>query len=1208
MLHRLFSTKGAPGVNPEDDHRTHHLLYGAQACFARGTCRAQNEARVQDAFAESHVNTSDVRVIVAQDLGDKAKVVLLDSKRPKVNAQTQTDHRPEGDSSASNVGATPRQSRRKDADATPTAADTAKRGGQSLSADVLAELMFGTAPLSFRGTSVRVHPLPNADAATAAGGQESRQFLFTKAFNVDILVPDGGGAETPATATSSGCNSLSSSYSNVSALQEYPFPRLTPISSTAPSPAPKESSTMSSSRRSATSPRAAAHLPQHSIHHHAGNLFGAHSHTSSLSNSHGSQSRHAQFGAGLPDAAVLTPFEGPVRHVGASLRSLSMTPLAHQRKTSRHHARVPSHEDRSVPHVPFVPAEVTEHSDYFSGWLPSPEPKLHGRSQHHHRRSSIDTTRSSPSAGGGGGGHGSRFQSTTIAIGVVFTVPGSGMESHECAVMTRYWQMVSRAAFALQRAVHDEVEPALTFVATQGVLPTPRSIKSRPVKGEAQVYQRGKKYYIALAHHALAGNRVLAQAVHDFQERLIGAITLPAIRHMPLQTEAELLVDEIQHLMSVLDRKERNFMLSTTLSYLSRHRELLQSCSDDPRSRNSLGSRIVIVSDDAVLARRFLYCLARLFFRRHNEHIRNATDYAMVWPSTGILGQDRRDLIKRRGSSLQTSKRNMSGWDIPSNAAAAGASGGAASELGQRRPGRSDSHEQFPSTSIHSPSSIYLRPPSSGSTSSSRASSWKPSWSWFGAPNGPSSRYDDGLRSRRSLDGYGGGGGSIQSETRTLQTSWTSSEFNDVLSAGITSPRSPQSPPSKARIGAGIDDDAASEVYDDDEVVTPPDELKVAKREDGRVNVELLATAPLLAMTASSAASSIVASNRARRTSSNKSSPHRPATNLSRDGGLAGQSATPPPPLAMLDHAPAFHEFPLTGYLTRFHPDMLLQGVPATGFDEDRVRQYLREEELHVHRSTMTRSGPGEDESEIGERTVSILLIELGCRTSHTSATTGGKSLSPGHGWRLRKISRKPSRPSSPTVQVANELARAAAAALYGETSDVPSPGTGYVRGQPSTASNAASSSDVAPISSIAAPIPTRAVAFADLAQPPSILSTNGGEAGSSKAGSTSSSLAGDMISFLAPPPRLPLQAILQANSPSHARYNSNDEDGNDMQQRTGTPGDGSDDAASDRSLWDEEIVGGIDEALLKRVQGCLAGYRRDQEIAHVRRLVELFQ
>lgn len=1170
MLHRLFSTKGAPGVNAEDDHRTHHLLYGAQACTARQTCRAQNESRVQEAFAEAHTSPADIRVVIAQDLGDKAKVVLFDSQRPRsqAHAQTQTE----------DLGATPKQQqrRRHDADATPTASD--KRGAQSPSADMLAELMFGTAPLSFRGTSVRVHPLSNADP-----NQEGRQFLFTKAFSVDILAD---GIDTPATATSSGCNSLSSSYSNGSVMQEFPFPRLTPISSTAPSPAPKESRRSAAASATAmttttTSPRAASHLPQHSIQHHAGSLFGAHSHASSvLSASHGhshghgsqhqSQSRHAQF-AGLPDPAVLTPFEGPIRHSGASIRSLGMTPLSHQRKTSRHHARVPSQEDRSAPHVPFVP-EASEHADYFSGWLPSPEPKFGSR-----RRTSLDTNRSSPTAGVGGG-HGSRYQSTMIAIGIIFTVPGSGLENHECAVMTRYWQMASRAAFALQRQVHNEVEPALAFVANQGVLPTPRSLKARPVKGEAQVYQRGKKYYVALAHHALANSRNLSQAVHDFQERLIGAITLPAIRHLPLTTEAELLADEITHLMQVLDRKERNYMLSTTISYLASHRELLQSSSDCPQSRNSLSARIVVVSDDAVLARRFIYCLARLFFRHHNEHIRTAKDYAMVWPAGGIMGQDRRDILRRRESSLHMLKRSVSGWDIPA---------GKAAQL--QRPVRSDSHEQLPS--IQSPSSsIYLRPPSSTSTSSSRASSWRPSWSWFGGPNGGQYRSDD-LRGRRSLDG---GGGSIQSETRTLQTSWTSSDFNDI----------PLRSPSKSPLDGSAS--ASSDVEEEDDLATPPDEVKAAKRADGRVTVELLPTAPLLALTPAPS------SRRKSSILSHRPSLLRQSSSCETDGAneieIGVTSAKTPS--AMLNHASAFHEFPLTGYLTRFHPDMLLQGVPATGFDEARVREYLREEELHVHRSS---ASPADSGAGVVERNVSLLLIELGCRngSEQKSSATGG--------WRLRRISRRPSRPQTPStpnsaaVERQQQLARVAATALYGEaisdldagrlprtasTATVSSSSTAFHV----TGSGAGTGGSGGVGSKIAAPIPTRAVAFADLAQPPSISSSV-----------ASADIAGSST-LLAPPPRLPLHAILQANSPANLSVAVSDLSRSSHSRSRGSgSGSGSEDDGDDGDgtgaggAWEEEIVGGFDEHLLAKVHDRLARYRRGKDICHVKELVDLF-
>ncbi|BFZ56559.1 hypothetical protein PYCC9005_003606 [Savitreella phatthalungensis] len=1240
MLHRLFSTRSASRPNPEDDHRTHHLLHGLNTCASRnhGRCPA---ASANDPIGERHLSQSpspidvgDLRVVIAQDLGDKTKVVLFDSHRKTASTQTSAptarskdsfEARTFGSSLSSEHTTTPRRAStisrldsnggsaqspnatpriRRDSPGSPSLSNPkpTETGGaantNTASSEMLAELMFGTAPLSYKGTSVRVHPLPN-------DGSDRRLFLFTKAFSVSVT-QDLDGAQSPMTANSSGQNSLSSSYSNGSAMQEFPFPRLTPVGSTGVSHA---SLAMTSTLTGKSSGGR-----QH--HHHRGESKHAHSHSQSHSQSssagkqahhhhhHLHQQHHQQHHqqqhhhSHLPDPAVLTPFEGsmprmqPRQPSGMHHRRVASgsQPSIGSSQQPRHHARQPSvgGEDRSsAPHVPFNPEVIgAENNDYFSGWLPSPEPKFATRGG----RASFETNRSpTPSHSY------SRYQSSQIAIGVVFAIPGTGLEEAECAVLTRYWQMIARATFGLQRVVYDEAEPALNFVAAHGTVPTPRSARSsaRPVKGEAQVYQRGKKYYVALAQHSLSSSSSLLKAVNDFRDRLVGGISLPSIVQLPLQTEAELLVDEVTYLMQVLDCKERNFLLSTSLSYLANHRDLLQSHSDAPDARNSLSSRIVVVSDDAVLARRFLYCVARLFFRRHNEHLRNLRDYSLVWPAAGILAQDRRDLMRRRESTLRQHAAAVKtvGWDIPGNHAAP--------QKASRLPSSGDL-SSMPMSSLQSPSSIYLRPPSSASTTSSRTSSWRPSWSWFGGSSGGNS-HGTGLRDgRKSLDSSGG---SIRSESRTMQTSWTSSEFADVpVPPLLNSPRSPLRNNSQELLVPTLSSED-SEQDDPEEAPTPPEQLKAIKQSDGSVLVQLLPTSALFTKPTSRRRSSA-------RSSSQPQSPERDVS----------------APSAMLNHTAAFHEFPLTGYLTRFHPDMLMQGVPASTWDERVLHDYLVEEDLHVHRPARLReairkaheTGAGENSADSSQPTtpesdnapgrgitdqgddhgVSALVIELGPH------------------WRIRRLTRRADHTLEESIaqlsvradagehysaqqqQSASEALAAAAAALSGE-----SPMSVPQLHKPKPRAHQAPST-LTPHATPSTPSTATAM-LASLAHGRPTISRSHSPASVSSAGSMARKRTPP--GWLSPPPTavggaggMPTDGSIVRRGSPLARAGSIHDVDETFDTATAN-------AIWDPEHWHEHLVTEIDDNLLQRLLATMQAYRKTRKLEHVERLVGLF-
>lgn len=567
--------------------------------------------------------------------------------------------------------------------------------------------------------------------------------------------------------------------------------------------------------------------------------------------------------------------------------------------SSRKHQRVPSNGSRietaDAPYVPFTKAQPAQqsHDDYFSGWLPSPGPTMA------RRRRSVDTNPGSSPSSSHTVPH-SRYQAAMCAIGVIFSVPGDGHEETECALMTRYWQMITRATYALQRVIYDEIELALNIITAHGTLQTPRS-RGRVTKGEAQVYQRGKKCYVALGHNCLTSNHNVTSAVESFRTRLVGGINLPEIVQKPLQQEADLLVDELSWMIECLDRKESKFMFSMIMSFMVDFTAAIRN-EMTPKSsmqKNSLQNRLVIVSDDAVLARRMIFCIARLFFRDYNEHYDSVIDYSLVWPTCGMLSVPRKDLLKRRQFSQAKAPRLHHGWDIPRHG----------------RPLSSGSYNMPPLSP-----SIYHRPPSTVSNNSSRASSWKPAWSWFA--NGSKSHLGTEDISR-----------SVTSDTKTLLTSWNSADFSIDRSPRSWSPhhrsdsQSPKDP----------NDDVATD--DDEDIAAEPIlqtlEVPSRKNADGTIEVDCLATIPIM--------------------------PDCLATEM-----------------PQLDQAHS--GFPLTGVLSKFHPDMLLQAIPYEACIEGQLKTYLSEEDLYIQENA------GQENSWLPMAT--MVIAELG------------------YAWRLRRLTR----------------------------------------------------------------------------------------------------------------------------------------------------------------------------------------------------------
>ena len=735
--------------------------------------------------------------MIAQDLGDKAKVVLFDS-RSKTSSHEKT---------------APASRNAHHAALHPT------ESSPDISPELLTELMFGTVPLSYKGTSVRLHPLPVNPEEQGA----RRNFLFTKVFSVKV----GDFGAPSSSAPTSGTTSLSSSYQSTANKSEYPFPTMTPIQDDN-SPGRVTQRDRSQRERSAS--------------------------------------------RGAPNSAL--------NHQ----RQLSGGGRHHERTASgpsRAHERRPSGGDRNdrietTPHFPFTKTETSDSfEDYFSGWCPSPGPTMS------RRRRSIDTTGSlSPN-----GHRTSRYQSAMCAVGVIFSVPGDGQEHIECLLMTRYWQMITRATYAMQRVIYDELESALGIVAGHGIVHTPRT-KGRST-GEARVYQRGKKYYVALGQDCLSNNVNINMAADSFCARLTSGVSLPEIQKLPLAQECDALVEELNHIMYVLDRKECKFLFSILASALNEYivNTSKKALSGDAAPSSGLRDRILIVSDDTVLARRFIFCIARLFFRSNRADLHADIDYALIWPSTGLLGTPRKELLQRRQDSIAKATRLNKGWDIP----------------GHRSLGVSPLAMQDP------------RPSSTSSNVSSKNSSWIPSLTWFA--NGSRLRLGDE--------------GSARSDQRTMQTSWDSSDF-DGLGRSVRSRCSISKP-----VASKLSPSSQSESEDETEsqfTYLPIAEIGVSKHEDGAVDVDLLSTVALW-------------------------------TEDHPDDKIIGASNL---------------DYPLTGLLSRFHPDMFLQAIPQSTYNETIIRDYLGEEELYSQPNT----------THDWTDTASITIAEAG------------------HLWRVRKLTR----------------------------------------------------------------------------------------------------------------------------------------------------------------------------------------------------------
>ncbi|ORY81554.1 hypothetical protein BCR37DRAFT_47218 [Protomyces lactucae-debilis] len=763
------------------------------------------------------------RIIIAQDLGDKAKVVLYDSAAPANETPGERSHRAAG----AHAHASEKHNERK--------------------SQVMTELMFGTIPLSYRGTSVRVHPLQDRDH------DGTRTFLFTKVFSVDVIADEDELGVGPPTG---GTSSLSSSWSSTSGMREYPFPTMTPLNGHVDKHAQPGSRNSSRDR-------------MHQRHHQR---------TTSLTNP-----QQKQMHARRPESST---------SVSGGLHAMR-GPGSLQKEHNAAFTGTQSHDAEEQATL---------------GWLPSPGPYL---SQ---RRRSIDTTGSnSPTTSWcGSQTSSSRCQPATCALGILFSVPGTGQEEVECARLSRYWTMLTRAAYALQRTTYDQLTQHFSRLANQGAtLSTPSSSRSRcrtaGQRGEPQVFLRGKKYYCALGQYCLATDRVITDATSAFRERLAGAIELPDVVQKPFEQESSILLEELTQVMEQLDSKECKFLFSTLFSYLVQH---LREARKEQKSRvgalhkDSLQNRFLIVSDSPLLARRLLYCLARLLFRDHSMHIRTALDYALVWPANGILGMPRKDLIRRRQSNVAKQERINRAWDIPH--------------------ARMDPSSAY-SLPLVSPS-VFHRPPSTSSNASSRNSSWKPSWTWFS--NGSRSRLADEL----TMHGP-------RSDTRTLQTSWASSDFAQARLSGHQSPASPRST-SKSPVRVSSEHSESEEETPRASVVG--ERPLCTKEADGSVHVALLDTVPI--------------------------SPEFPQT-------------VAPSPMAS-------HAYPLTGFLSRFHPDMLLQAIPHAAYDEADIKAFLAEEELYLAPTI----SPTSDQ---WRPTASIVIAEIG------------------HLYRVRKITR-----SSRTAQV----------------------------------------------------------------------------------------------------------------------------------------------------------------------------------------------
>lgn len=699
--------------------------------------------------------------------------------------------------------------------------------------------MFGTAPLSYKDSSVRVHPLPMAD------GVDKRSFLFTKIFTVDDVDPHRPMNSPSSTTTYP--SSLASSYGSTSALPEYPFPTMTPIVNTIHS-------------INATRAPNTAEMDRE----------GAPVYTRSSRNSLDQPARH--HARGRSGTIVMT-------RMNTGLGTMSEA-------------------GDVAPHMPFTRVTDTnlQGDSHPSGWLPSPGPSIR------RRRQSIDSARDSTP---GSTTSYLKYESPICALGIIFSVPGQVLDGNECTVMNKYWQMLIRATYALQRVVLREIEIISRGLTVSGAAHSRHARDLSFPKEKPQIYRRGKKCLIDLGSGCLNSKATVTKAVTNFRTRLFGAVNLPDIVRKPLQYEADMLVTELTSLLDVLDRQEYNYIISALLSHISRNLQLFRnniSRVQDGHRNNMLEERLLIVSDDAVLARKLIFCLARLLFREHNDHLDSTVDFALIWPVTGLLGVSSIELSRRKQANIARALVSARGWDIPSN----------------QRPLSLGAYAVSPS--------IHNRPPSTASTSSSRPTSWKPSW-W------------SSIASRAQISGDDNLARSAQSDTTTTQTSWSSADFRDLTNSGNLESwsRSGRDPSLSPRPDSEVatEEDFGVEAHNES---SPSCQLDVRLDENGIVEVASLQTSACISD--------------------------------------IGQG--------LIDRSEDYSlNFPLTGVISRFHPDMLLQCIPKLAYDDAQLKAYLAEEDSYLEDSATTN-----DDS--WSSTASITIAELGssCRLRRLTRLT----------------------------------------------------------------------------------------------------------------------------------------------------------------------------------------------------------------------------
>ncbi|GAO46867.1 hypothetical protein G7K_1085-t1 [Saitoella complicata NRRL Y-17804] len=148
-----------------------------------------------------------IRIIVAQDTGTTTdKIILFDSQQKDTSPSSPL--RPEN--SHTNTHSTPR------------AFGHGHRSKNTSNTQLLSELMFGAIPLSFKGTTTKLHSLP-----PSSSNPGMRQVMITKLFTVTSIqsttsTPGGSGMSGPHT-------SLGSSFGSHTQGDGFPFPRMTPL-------------------------------------------------------------------------------------------------------------------------------------------------------------------------------------------------------------------------------------------------------------------------------------------------------------------------------------------------------------------------------------------------------------------------------------------------------------------------------------------------------------------------------------------------------------------------------------------------------------------------------------------------------------------------------------------------------------------------------------------------------------------------------------------------------------------------------------------------------------------------------------------------------------------------------------------------------------------------------------------------------------------